>query len=414
MSIIFYIVCILGFIYFFINKRTFDFFSIAYVSSMVYFLPGFFGTTFLPGWIITDLLMETYFIMCLIPVSIVITAIIYDYYNVSDEHIIKYDFQNSEYTYIMINIITIVSFIMMMLTMGSSLFLADKKEMMLEINSWSKIWENAVCIGIVLAYLNNNKKSFLVYLAMIAFIIYTGDRTIPAIALISIMTIVFNSQGKQSILFKRFKLVSISVLFALFFFVYKYLYIHIKLKMWTEVFEKLTNPYFYLETVKFSEPFAIQTILNETIKHDFYVGMGHFTGLLNQLVPFGNRLGATSVTFNNLFQQQLFPEVTYGMGSNIWAEMLSAGGWGLLFIFVLLFNMVLYVGNGLFRKSYGNFRVLMVILLSFWSFYIHRSSLEYTINLNKRIILLLLISYMFSALVGYALKNKTHNKLVKS
>ena len=414
MSIIFYILCLAGFIYFFVKKRTFDFFSIAYISSIVYFMPGFFGTTFLPGWIITDLVAGTYLIMCLVIASIIVTAKIYDHYTLNQNQIIKYDFENSHLTYLFIDIITIVSFAMMMTTMGSSLFLADKKEMMLNINSWAKIWENVVCIGFVMSFINKNKKAFILYLAMVIFIIYTGDRTIPAIALISIMTIVFNTQGSQRILFSRFKLVFISIIFTLFFFVYKYLYINIKLKMWEEVFEKLTNPYFYLETVKFSEPFAIQTILNETVKYDFHIGMNHFMGLFNQLVPFSNRLGADSITFNSLFQEQIFPEVTYGMGSNIWAEMLSAGGWGLLIIFIVLFNSVIYFGNILFVKSYGNLRVLMVILLSYWSFYIHRSSLEYTINLNKRIILLLLVSMLFSMLIGFLAKNKTQSKLVKS
>ena len=414
MSVIFYILCIIGFFYFFVRKRIFDFFTIAYVSSVVYFMPGFFGSTFLPGWIVTDLVSLTYLVMCLVIFSIIFTATIYDYYTLNQNHITKYDFENSHFTHLFIGIITISSFIMMMTTMGSSLFLADKKEMMLNTNSWAKIWENAVCIGFVLSFINKKYKSLIIYLAMIAFIIYTGDRTIPAISLIAVMTIVFNAQGNQRVLLSQFKMILVSVIFALFFFVYKYLYINIKLKMWNGVFEKLTNPYFYLETIKFSEPFAIQTILNETIKNDFHVGMSHFAGLFNQLIPFSNRLGASGVTFNSLFQQQLFPEVTYGMGSNIWAEMLSSGGWGLLLIFIVLFNLVIYFGNVLFIKSYGNLRVLMVILLSFWSFYIHRSSLEYTINLNKRIILLLIISLLCSTLVGIVSKSKTRNKLVKS
>jgi hypothetical protein len=183
--------------------------------------------------------------------------------------------------------------------------------------------------------------------------------------------------------------------------------------MWTQVIEKITNPNFYVEAIKFSEPFAIQTVLNEVMKQDFNVGVNHFVGLFNQLIPFGNKLGASSTTFNSLFQTQLFPGVTYGMGSNIWAEMWSAGGWGLLLIFIVTFNVVLYIGNSLFQKSYGSLRSLLVITLSFWSFYIHRSSLEYTINLNKRIFLLWFAGLIFSVMISSFSKRKVVNKKVK-
>lgn len=400
MGIIFYILCIVGFMYFFIRKRIFDFFSIAFISAIVYFMPGFYGYTFLPGWLKIELLQETYIVMCLVISSIIVSALIFDNFSMHKKIHVKFDFEKSNYIYLSIFIVTIISFIMMILTMGSSLFSADKKEMMVNINSWSKIWENAVCIGAVISFSEKKVKSFIFYFVMLAFIIFIGDRTIPAISLISIMAMIFNSQGKQRILFSRFKLVFISFVFAVFFFVYKYLYINIKLMMWTQVVEKITDPNFYIETIKFSEPFAIQTILNEVFRQDFYVGFDHFAGLFNQLIPFANKLGASSTTFNSLFQKQLFPGVAYGMGSNIWAEMWSAGGWGLLLIFILMFNLVLYLGNKLFNGSFGSLRNLLVITLSFWSFYIHRSSLEYIINLNKRIFLLWAVGLASSIVIS--------------
>lgn len=412
MIVIFYIVFLLGFIKFFFRERTFDFFSVAYISAAIYFMPGFFGSTFMPGWIKTELLFETYVVMLLVITSIIISAIIYDRKPINPNTIVKYNFEKSNYITIAIFIISIISFFMMVLTMGNSLFSADKNELMGNINSWSKIWENAVCIGAVISFTEKKYKSLLYYSAMLAFIMFIGDRTMPAISLISIMAILFNEQGKQKIFFSRFKLVLISIIFAMFFFVYKYLYINIKLKMWSQVIEKLTDPSFYLETVKFSEPFAIQTILNEVVRQDFHVGLEHFLGLFNQLIPLGNKFGTTSTTFNSLFQNQLFPGVTYGMGSNIWAEMWAAGSWGLLLIFIILFNIVLYIGNSIFQKSYGSLKVIAVINMSFWAFYIHRSSLEYTINLNKRIIFIWFIGLVFSMAITKDNNSKKFNKKV--
>jgi hypothetical protein len=412
MIAIFYILFVLGIIIFFVRNRTFDFFTIAYISSIVYFLPGLFGYTFLPGWLKSELVIETYIVMCLIILSIIITSLIYDN-NISTHKYIKYDFEKSNYIQHIIFLVTIISFIMMMQTMGSSLFLPDKKAILSSINTWSKIWENAVCIGAVLTYNRKKIKSFIFYLIMLAFIMYIGDRTIPAIALISIMTILFNNQGKQRLILSQYKLVITSLVFALFFFVYKYLYINIKLRMWSQVISKLLNPKFYFETIIYSEPFSIQTILNEVIKNDFNIGVNHFKGLLYQIIPFGNVFGVNNMTFNSLFQKQLFPDVTYGMGSNVWAEMWSAGGLILLLIFIIVFNSVIYIGNSYFQKSYGNLRILLGITLSFWTFYIHRSSLEYTINLNKRIFFLWMVSLIISNILSGFNKRKGLIKKVK-
>lgn len=413
MIVFFYIICIIGLLNFFVRERIFDFFTIAYISSIVYFMPGFFGYTYLPGWIKTELVMETYLVMCLVIISILVTSIVYDNNLKNGNNLVKYNIKSSNYIYMAIFLLTIISFIMMLITTGNSLFSADKKEMLLSINSWSKIWENAVCIGAVISFSQKRIKLFLMYFIMLAFIIFIGDRTIPAIALISIMTIQFNNQGKQKIFFTQKKLVLTSIFFALFFFVYKYLYINIKLRMWDQVLTKIVNPSFYIDTIKYSEPFAIQTILNEVIKQDFNAGVGHLFGIFNQLIPFGNKIGANSVTYNSLFQSRLFPGVTYGMGSNIWAEMWSAGGWGLLIIFIVLFNIVLYLGNKYFQKSYDNLKYLLVISLSFWAFYIHRSSLEYIINLNKRILLLWLVGLFFSVIISRYNKIRNHENMVK-
>jgi hypothetical protein len=43
MKIVFIIIASLGLLYFLIRNRKFDFFTVGYLSSFAYFLPGFFG-----------------------------------------------------------------------------------------------------------------------------------------------------------------------------------------------------------------------------------------------------------------------------------------------------------------------------------------------------------------------------------
>jgi hypothetical protein len=400
--IIFYLVVISGVIRFFISKRTFDFFSIAYLSSIVYFLPAFFGYSLLPGGYKSPLLLETYLVMILVISSIIIFSFIYDYTKPEAKEK-KINIKDISNIHLFLLCIVIVSFTLTILSLGSSLFTASKQDLMSHLNRWSLLWENTVCLGAVTSYICKKKKTFILYLAMICFIIFMGDRTIPAIAFIAIVTYSFFIKGKQKILFNNYKMILTSSLIIFFFFLYKYLYIDIKLGLWDRVLKNLSNPTFYLDVVKFSEPFSIQTILNETIRQDYKVGMEHFRGIINQFILFADKFGAQSTTFNSLFQNDLFPGVKYGMGSNIWAEMWSSGGYPLLVLFLILFNFILFVGNRVLSKVGKEIQSLVLIVMSYWSFYIQRNSLEYTINLSKRIffiwIFVVLMSVIFNSLV---------------
>ncbi len=81
-QVIFIILAVCGGLYFFVKYRQFDYFSLAYFSALIYFLPGFFGvTSYHVGgtWIETLIDPEVYWIMVFVMFSIWLSACLAPY-----------------------------------------------------------------------------------------------------------------------------------------------------------------------------------------------------------------------------------------------------------------------------------------------------------------------------------------------
>ena len=154
------------------------------------------------------------------------------------------------------------------------------------------------------------------------------------------------------------------------------------------ILDRLTDVDLYASAILLSEPFNTQAILNEVIAQDFRVGMEHFQDVLLQFLLFSPELGRAPVSFNDFFQSTLFAsDLDYGMANNIWAEMVSSGGWLLLGLFVLVFVLLLMLGSYWVQSHDVTVAAGVAVVFSYWAFYIHRNDLIYQVNLEKRSIL---------------------------
>ncbi len=75
------------------------------------------------------------------------------------------------------------------------------------------------------------------------------------------------------------------------------------------------------------------------------------------------------------------------MANNIWAEMLSSGGWPLLGLFITIFVVMLMLGSYVIRSRDPILAAGAAVTFSYWAFYIHRNDLLYQVNLEKRTLL---------------------------
>ena len=108
-----------------------------------------------------------------------------------------------------------------------------------------------------------------------------------------------------------------------------------------------------------------------------------------QIIPISRGQRAN---FNDLFQNALYRDHHAGMACNIWAEMIAVAGWPLFLSFLFLFVLSLGFGERLIKVQNLGTRGAWALCLSYWVFYIHRNELTYQLNLEKRVLMIWLLS----------------------
>ena len=402
MKSLFLLIAILGSLYFLFKKRSFDFFSIAFFSACIYFLPGFVGYVNFPEPK-TNLIDGSYLVMILVLGTILFGAFFYDFF-VRNKSISKITIKNTDLVLFFLVCFTLTGFLYDLVAVGKAFFIVDKPEMMDYLGRGRIIWATASMVGITASFLRKKKLLFLFFLSFLVFDLYIGFRSSAAIAGISIF-LAHLWQIKKTRLIKNYKMILLGALCALFFFAYKGIYWAVKAGEWDIVVDRLTSINYFFSTILNSEPFVIQSNLNEILASNFRVGFSHFANLKNQLIILSPELGAEIVSFNDIFQPKLFPDITFGMASNIWAEMWSVGGFGFLLLFLLFFIFVIIILCYLFRKIKNpELRSIILVLGSYWVFYIHRNSLDYQINLEKRVLFIGIIALFLSLIIQKVVK----------
>ena len=298
----------------------------------------------------------------------------------------------------------------MLLTTGEALFYADKLSMMDALNRSHILFYTAVMIGTTLSFEYKNWIIFAFFCVLIIFDLFIGFRTSLAIAAISIFTLLLSKQGKGRLIISSWKQVIAGVFFGIFIFLYQQVAYAVKVGDLDLLRSLLSDTDTYIAMINNSEPFITQTTLNEVTVRNYSVGMGHLMGIFYQFTLFGPELGLEAESFNDLFQNDLFPDVTYGMANNIWAEMWSAGGWPLLVIFTVLFVIILKGFNILTDRLNVTQRAFVAVMASYWAFYIHRNDIGYAIVLEKRVLLVLIVSFLIAILIREARKIAAYSR----
>ncbi|NEO32409.1 MAG: hypothetical protein F6K36_18645 [Symploca sp. SIO3C6] len=408
MQVTFIILVVVGILYFLFSKRFFDLFSIAFFSACVYFLPGFWGYVLIPESSVktpVPLVAKAYLVMIAVLFAILIGGIYFDKTIKTEQ--IKLKIRGSHLASSVATLIALLGFILTMLTVGSVVFSANKNELLAELNRWFILWEIGASLGAVLSFAQSRWILLFICISLLFFEMYIGFRSGFVTTIIAIFTIGLSDQGRQRVAIKNWRICSVGLATILFIFVYKFLYQVIKLGEWGIVAERLQNPRFYFLTITESEPFTTQCILNEVLRTNFTTGMNHLLGVIHHFIIFSPELGFQITSFNDMFQPELFPEVKSGMANNIWAEMWSSGGWILLLFFIVMFVVVLFLGSYyLLCVRDVALKGCIVLMSSYWAFYIHRNDLLYQINLEKRVLVIWLLCIIISELLCMTSKTK--------
>lgn len=392
MQLLFIVVAVATGLFFLLKRRPFDYFSLAYFSAVVYFLPGFFGVTSFHtegDWSENPIHPEAYAIMIAVLISIACAAWLAPAAPAGPKG--GRPDSMDEWVVNVLLAIACVGLAGMLATSGRGLFSEDKSEVLAGLGRWYILFYTAATLGLPIATFSRRYVVAAVFLAMLLFDLFIGFRSALSIAVLATLTLLLHRRGPRRLIVANWKVYLAGAAFGFAMFGYKEIAFAVKAGMWDQVVAALSMPESYLWAITHSEPFLVQQTLNEVVTHRFETSPAHIYSAIYQLILFAPEMGAQGVSFNSVFQPVLFPEIDYGIASSIWAQMWSAGGWPLLVVFLIFFNLVLAAGNATLRIHSIGVRTGLAPVFAYWAFYIHRNDLAYALALEKRHLLMLLV-----------------------
>lgn len=133
-----------------------------------------------------------------------------------------------------------------------------------------------------------------------------------------------------------------------------------------------------------SEPFTIQATLVETVHRAYSCSPGNIFKSLTLIPGAGYLLPSFPMTFYDEFQPVLFPTVDYGLGGNIWAEMLCRFGYAGIIAFGLAMLICLIGMQRLFLTAPPTLSAPIAFSGVIIAFYIYRNDLHYTLVMIRQ------------------------------
>lgn len=129
-----------------------------------------------------------------------------------------------------------------------------------------------------------------------------------------------------------------------------------------------------------SEPFTIMTSFNMSVLRGIHLPDGYLAATLLQYVPLYQTVGGGQRdSFNDFFQQQLFPDIEWGIGSTCWGELYNIGG----FVAITLFLGVIFLYLILNPPQNPYLRILYYYILPYMVVYVHRTDWHYFIRQGR-------------------------------
>lgn len=400
-ELIYLLLSLFGFYYFLFKKRFFDFYSIAFFSQQVYFLPLMVQFFIGEKNMVYPVYFQVYIVAIILLISINVGAFFLDSRrNVGNHKVVLIGIEHHAF---LSTFIALLAFIFCYAKIGNILFFSEKNEILEAIDHIYVLWSTASLYGLAVSYFYNKRFLFFVNVFLVLLTVYIGFRSFAAIAFLTWLLIFFIKKKEKVSLVRDYFFVNfLSIIIGIIFFLYKGIYIAIKYKNYEMAWSNITDINYLLQVVFYnSEPFAIQRILSDVMQYNFFIGFENFKRIILTFIVFGNQTGIDTRTFNGYFQSYLYGEVGYGMGDNIWAHVYSSGGWLLLLIFIIIFSISLFISSYKIYQNDSSFTPLLVVLFCYWAFYLHRNDLFYQLGLEKRILIVFIFISIISCIIHH-------------
>ena len=396
----------LGLVY--MLRRRFDLFTLAYLTSTVYFLPAFFGITHdgtLPlvkneinFW---QYIFYFYFFAFLLVFSWLFTQ--------TNTPLIKMAHQQDQapapgdmrVLTAMSQISSILAPLLLLLawgTMGQALFAADKKVVLDNFSIFYALFETASLIYFFTSFICKRKFHILASILLIVFDLFIGFRAVGAFALILAFTysLFLKPSTKNALVFGFMLIAGYAV--ASF---YKIITLALKYGEAAGSFLTLIDADTIVESLLVTESFTTQEVFAKTISSNLALPIEYPLEIVRIFLPgVNNMLLGKGLGFNDYYQDRLFPHIPWGMGSNVWAEQYAIWGWfGPVILVCILFSLLYYLNKKIFQW-YLNGQIHLIAITLFAVipsyFYIHRNDFLFQLNVSRNFLVIWIFIYFLA------------------
>lgn len=393
-------ISVLGLLYFVFTPRVFDWNSVAYFSAQAYFLPAYFGETSVPRHylLLSD---ECYAIMVSLVGAVTVGAMVKDSLasvTVQQRHksvaAVKRNGQGADYASFTLPLsVLLIGAFLVSLSMTGADFFIPSKSMMYESYSYPHLfWQMSSMLLAVVAYIERRWVPFCLAGLSLCFLVFIGNRSQFALAAMSIITYSLMRLGRRSFA-THIRWVAIAAGFGVFVLAYKQVYLHIKAGAYDEVARKITSGDAIIDGLLESEGFGTQHLLNMVSQSGFRLDpWKHWPCVLLSELP----LGFSYDQFGEQLQAALFPDMRYGMASNIWAEFLATGGVWSAMAGIFLFSMCVSAASLKCLRARGLALVFYFGWMPWVCFYIHRNDVSRMIAFFKQVVAVFLFCLVFN------------------
>ncbi|MBX3443772.1 MAG: hypothetical protein KF774_15290 [Planctomyces sp.] len=371
MNLIFTVLALLGLGYFLFVPRVFDWFSVGYVSSCIYMTPAFVGISVGGYYEETPMCAEAYLACGVVLFAILLGAFLTDTIRTAPPVPVRNRPLEGPIAFVL-TAINLLGLIQTWRTGGEDLWSSNKQEVLQVLTVWCLIWQMGSVSGTVFSYASARPRLMLVNLLSLCFLWFLGFRSSMVLTALAIFVIWASGRGRRPLV-GNWKLGVCGMTMLAFVLCYKQVYIFVKSGRWDAVVAVVSQDGFLSESLLKSEAMTQTHLLNIVLIEDYRIPFWeHWQAtLVESLLPGVGKSG--DVSYGGWLTAELFTDVPWGIASNIWAEMYSAGGWLLLFAFAAAYACVLRGASMVIRRGSTLAICVTCAWMPNWAFYIHRN-----------------------------------------
>ena len=379
--------------YFIFVKRYIDLTSAAFFSILFFFAPGFLGRTVIQaGWegIYSDQIHSgTYLIMMLVMVGTFLVSLFSDVTaNRFRKRVLTVDRKSEVFLYLSFWL-GLSALAILIFQSDWSIFTKGQKEAIFVEGGATKglhsVFRYSMAFSLLTGYLLARRKMFTLAGAFLLLDVYMGFRSVAAVGVLSLFVIF--SINRKHVILRYGRVVASLLLCVAFFVIYKDFYIIVKTGRFSDVSRKLGREN-YIEHVLCRIPgFNQVSVINECVAQKFRIPHGHFRHLVEVLAPV-RMTSEDIVSFNDRFQDELFPKASGGLAGNPYAEFYAWMGLNGLLIFLFFNSICLWLLNAFYLMSdHALGKMVSAFVGCFHVFYINRCGLFQMLLIERRILI---------------------------